>query len=624
MKLKKLAAVFMTAAISMTAVFSVPALAAEDAAQEIQENIEAAAEEVSGNVEDLEQNVEDLAAEAEQNIEDLAAEVEQNVEDLTEAASDAVEEASENVEDVAEAFKDGTLAQAAEESIEDAAELIAGETEALTDEVEGTPFRDLMEKNLDESMEQFKANYDAYLEDLEQARNGSEGTISLSLADQGKSLIGMFLPLDLSWFESLGLDVNVSIKDAKEIVKMAANLNGTPVATLLEQVDFETLDIAMGLPELAEGFLTANYKEMLETAGEADQESLQMVIDMMGSVSKLLSGEMPDAETIEPLVRKYVGLVLDAYEEGGVSETTATLSDLSQDVRFVAGILTEQSALDMVKNILTEARDDEDLKGLIEEYMSNGEEDVYAQFQSAVDEILEDLADDEAGDSGNIEVDIITDTEDAPIGCALYFDEEEPAEDPLAIAYRLTDGEIAEALYELNLDELQLDVYSNTTIKDGAESGYAEVYFGETPVLDVNIVNWAVSEDGRKADVTLNLSVPEMEADNEDEIASILSGFSAFDIDLDLHGDGSTSEMDLTVNMSGSPLGTLHFDAAPGEGVEEFDLEGSTTYDMMDEEAMNTYTSSLDINNLISNLLSAGMPEEFLNTVFSMFGGAEE
>ena len=595
MRRKKFLALLVSAGLCMNAVMPVMAEEAADAAQEVVEEAADAAEEA----------VEEAAEEVQEAVEEAVEEVQAAADDLAEDAEEAVQEAMEAAEDAAEALE-----------------------EAVPAAVSDLDFNTYLKGQLTDCIEAYGALYENNLEISKKSLEGSEATLSATLEDAGKALIGMFAPIDLSWLNSLDLAAGVSIQDGKEAELMTLYVNDKPIITFDVQMDLETMDMLMAAPDLSPLYIKANYMDILQTSAESGGSSIPVDPQVMKAVMSALvkfASNPPEKEVITRLMENYMLPFADAFIPGENSEYTVELDNVAEESTVLSGMLTESAAKSWMEDLLTRAKDDEDILSLITNYGPEGE-DLTASYQEAVGSLIADL--EEAGepeDDSAIVLRLCVNADGKTIGsqCSMVDGEEEEI---ISTAFAPSDGVNVPYYMDFTMDGTSLALYGTGTVgENGLVSGSYTLDVDNQPVVDILVEDYdpeSVKEGGFVGKYYITAAAPGEETD--EEMAQMLQFMSAFALNIESDFAVEGGEARVTVESSGADLGTISLYAGLGEPIEIIDPEalGEDEVVAMDEEGMNTFLSSMDPTSILSNLSEAGVTDEVLGTlVGSLMGG---
>ena len=99
-------------------------------------------------------------------------------------------------------------------------------------------YQEAEKKALNSVVESVKESWDEGLTDYQSVQKGMRSNITLQLDDAGRSMLGMFIPADVSWLERIGIDVNGTVSESAEAADMNLLLNDMPLCTMKVLIDF--------------------------------------------------------------------------------------------------------------------------------------------------------------------------------------------------------------------------------------------------------------------------------------------------------------------------------------------------------------------------------------------------
>ena len=484
-------------------------------------------------------------------------------------------------------------------------------------------FQDAAHKGLQESLDQYAEVYDAGVGSYEEAMKGVNATLDVSLEDSGKAFLGLVAPMDLSWLNGATLSMDATIADFSEAAKMDLLINGATILSMLFQMDIDTMDMLVQVPQISPTYLKGNYTQIMETALAEDPAAAEeipftpeMYNFMMKSLFSFLQNPL-SSEAITGIMDRYASMVLDSFEDLGAEEAVVTAGDITENATMVTGKLTEIAAYNIVTDVLKTAKDDADIKDILLSYGGDNAEESYAEFVAAIDKLLNDLAE-EAPDPESEEYVI----------CRLYVNDDDEVigsqsaitsygEEEVFMSCFVPSADNQSALH-LEVGESDFILDGKGEITDGLLSGNYLLCAGDEPIANIEVINYdaAAAEEGSFIG-TYRITL----ASDDEEMAF----FSAFGLTVNVNTSnvyGGT--IALTLDSNGAPLATVTMTAGYGDGAEVLDIASAEpALDMIDGEAMAEYMSSIDIGAIIQSLLDAGVPEDFINGILGMMMGEE-
>lgn len=476
--------------------------------------------------------------------------------------------------------------------------------------------------------EELPANWDSYVENYEKSAAGTKSKITLSVEDTGRALIGALMGgTDVSWLKTLSFDSDISIKDGIEAITSSVLLNDSSVLNINLYMDLANLLEYIQIPELSEAYITAPISSDSDDSADA-QEFMKTYMTTLSD----LTSSLPDSKTIATLLDRYGNIVIDNLEEGSSVEESVSVDGISEDCTAYEGILTEKAVYAIVEDALTEAKDDEEIKALFEQY-SDGE-DQYKQFQDTVADALDDIdADDETDSESESFTSKVWVNADGKIVGREIGTVDGADTTPIFTWKAPTDGDNSALLLELTADDTSLTLTGSGTTADNLLNGDYILAVNGTETVDINVedLNTKPEKPGYY-NGTFNISFPTADtsdADTQDDTdgstsADMLAGFGAV-IKLTSDAEAETGQLDLTVTTSGSPIATLSITGEYGDGVSLPDLTKlDKTYDATDDTAMKEFLTNVNWDTFLSNVKAAGVPDELATQLEALLQSAVE
>lgn len=502
---------------------------------------------------------------------------------------------------------------------------------------------------LTESMKSFAAVYGKDLEEQEAAFEGSEGVLSLKLSDSGRVLLGNAAQIDASWLKGADIKVKVSMKDNTVGETMDICLNDQKICSIEYYMDTETTDIYMKIPEVSDSYIKMNMEEAAEIAeeearkaaeesaseegiseysydssyGNDSLEQAQNMLNVMDTVMNITE-YLPDAKAMEELLTTYLSILVDNAKEGTTGTDTVTVGDISQECTVYEGVLSEKEMLQVMQDVLTEARDDVNIKDILLKWGETEEdpEEFYAAYQGAVDAILSSVeAQTEVNDDDSYFFSKLwVDENGKAVGRQLGLHHEEGNIDPLITYQMPEDGEKFAMKLEISSEDGGFAISGGGEIKDSLLNGDYTVAVNGTDSVQIQVTDYD-TESMKEGNLNASYAFSLLPGMIDEESFALLSGY---DITADIKSEGTSGDIILNLLSQDVSLGELSLTANIGDGVEIPDFSGlENVCDMLDEQEAESYTASVKLDTIMDNLSAAGMPEELLGMVIGDVSAAE-
>lgn len=491
------------------------------------------------------------------------------------------------------------------------------------------------------SVAEFTSAYAESMKSSENLMSGAQADISLKLEDSGRSLLGFLVPDDISWADSLVLSTTSSFVDGKEGILMKVLLNDTQICTIEYYLDPETQDIFMKIPELSDKYIKVNLKEAAEIQAKSLEEAASDLSDdldsavtassdfmegysagLNASVSLFsdLSASMPEGSVLEELLNKYGTLIFDNVAEGESSQDTLTASDVSADCTVYEGQITLENGVKMANAILSEAKSDKELEGILSNWaqLLPDSEDLYDQFIKAIDTGLDSLKDVDTSDTDSyLSTRIWVDGNGDIAGRELGIHEGDTDTPILTWKMPKADSDFG-YLLSVTADDSSFELSGSGKIENDKLNGTYTFSQDSSPVVNIEVKDYDVaSEKEGNLNGTYTITFAE---DMANEDAAALQNFALI---MDISSAKDTGSISLSVTSGGSTLGTLSITSGAGETVDIPDLSSITeSYSAYDEDAMTAYATTMDFTEILSNLSDAGVPDEVITSILS--GGSSD
>ena len=241
-------------------------------------------------------------------------------------------------------------------------------------------FKHVVENNASDYVEKMA---DAYAEVMELYKNGE------TLQYDGKVTVGQktkdfvseysYQYVDINWLDSISYSGNSGYKDGKLYTDTTINVNGdkfTDYNTIMDE-DAMYLDF----PGLSDGGLRVEHEDGSEVIWQA--------ISAFYEVS-------PDKEVFKELYVRYINCLTENITEVEKKSDTITAGTVSKKYTKLSAKIDEKVVEKSLENVLTVAKDDEDIKELITDFcnadaISADADVVYEDFRDGIDDLIDEL-----------------------------------------------------------------------------------------------------------------------------------------------------------------------------------------------------------------------------------------
>ena len=434
---------------------------------------------------------------------------------------------------------------------------------------------------------------------------GAKVNMTLTVGDTALDLFEQAIfagpaPVDISFLKEINLDLDVGMDGQKQAIQMALGLKGQHIITANLLMNMADSVMHIGLPELNDQWLKIESGENVPNVITGGMSSTAMLAE--------LADALPDAETLTKVLDRYLAIVLDGLKNVDQTTTTLEVGGVKQECTVLTLKLNEEDAMNIVKSVLNTAKDDPDLKKIIEdaakgiaEIAGADEEwanEAYPDIREGIVDILAELeAETEFDTESFIQVDTYVDKNHNIIGMKAYGMSEQDSERGMVYFYSLTEGDKTAFEFAIPSDVDDTDDFkiSGTGTKtSGKTSGTYTVSMQGMDMVTVKIAD-LTEETGT---ITLAPNMDMFPGEVEDMLGDLA-------LEIKLSADG------IALNILGDNEQLL------GIVLKAVDSDGpsldapSNAVDITDSSALEKWTEKLVMDKVMENLEKAGAYEFF-------------
>ena len=510
-----------------------------------------------------------------------------------------------------------------------------------TSQVFAASYKETEKAALDKLVAGFSAYWDAVMAQYEKGQEtGFNAKMKLTVEETGKAVLGAMVGMDFSWLNTVTMDMTEIIKDGKEAINADILLNDAPVGTMNICMDLANMTEYFQIPELSQNYMAIPLIPSMEetiadetgamseediAAYQAYMEKYQASMETYLKIVSDMTTVLPDTKTLSTLLDRYGNILIENFGDETVTEEALSVEGVSEDCTVYEEILTEQEVLSILREVLTTAKEDQELKGLLDMWSeTGGGEDLYAQLVAGADSALADLPE-EGSEEINPEAamfnsKIWTNAEGKIVGREFGFTDETGTESYPLISWKNPSADGNSALYfELWLDTSSITLTGSGQSGDQGLTGEYVLAFDGVKTVGIGVNNLkSDTEAPGYMNGSFNFSL--LDTGTEEEPNPL----AAFGLTANIISDAAaqTSQVDFSLTSSGAPVVTLSVTGgyeASGESVEMPDqavLDAALSVES--EEDMTAYAEGLDWTTVLTNLGAAGVPEELINQLQMM------
>lgn len=439
-------------------------------------------------------------------------------------------------------------------------------------------------------------------------------SIDPSIAPMLSSLAGM----DMSWLSKISIVADEKFQDNALGIKYDIQLNDTEICPVNVYMDMTTTDVYMNIPTISDGYIYGG-NELLAGEFEEDMDidtgEDSLILPENFSMSEYMQ-TMPSAADIEDFLNRYGSILIDKADEVETVEESLYASGAEQNCTRYTGYYLPSTINNMGKDIAAAAKEDTRLKEFLDNFSEiySPEENLYDYLiqsleSSGGDEVPSDeegfltfsVWKDENGRTAGFETSIFggTDPQTGEDSVVSFVYQNPKQDNNSGLIISLSDG------------TNYLDLQGSGTITDGKLDGMYTLHYNSDILFHVNVTGYD-TEAAKSGSIIGKYSFKAAEglAGANEELYSMLS---AFTLDADVNIQAAEQKYSLSLVSSDVALATLDVNMVPSSDMELPDLSAlENVYDASDETSMNGFAATLNLEPVLNNLLTAGMPEELL------------
>ena len=366
-------------------------------------------------------------------------------------------------------------------------------------------------KNIDE----FIDNLDSLYEntggiDLSSMQNMTmELDIGVELSDVLLNLLNSASETELSWEWLNDTTIHLSETTSGDKINMdiALGFKDKQLISANAIMDMAAGDIFLAIPLLTAKYLKISTEDMSDVT----------LPDMTQGAD--LSKILPEQKVLEDLIYKYFDLIMQSVAEVEKVDATITAGGVSQKCSALEFTLTQRQVADLIINVLTEAKQDNDLKNIIYsavEYILSMQDDMqsltmdveapysadeaYAEFvdgcNDAIESLNESIADGEITDETMVSISNFVNSKTDIIGIDATFTADDESFH-IFIGTAENDGNVGIQLFAEDISGKKLFEFvgKSTEVKDVLSGSYELLIDGES-MLFIDLENMQTTKEG--------------------------------------------------------------------------------------------------------------------------------
>ncbi|MCR5416326.1 MAG: zinc-ribbon domain-containing protein [Pseudobutyrivibrio sp.] len=454
----------------------------------------------------------------------------------------------------------------------------------------------------------------------------SEAEVNIALEDPAKILLESspeYSGVDISWLNTIKITATTSVNSDYFGINGILNLNDQDIGSMDIYADYGKEYLYFQSPELSEKYLGLPIDS-------TDGESIQEAFNIASAQAAESSENTPSGDELKELSAKYAGIIAENISGLEKGKGTCEAQGVSQSCTTISGPLTNYVDAKVRYNLYKEFINDAQMREALRVIMtsSNAMDEMTSDdaeefdFDTYYDDLVEEMSDQmvdlrqvikdcEKNDSkiediGEIE--IFIDKNDTVVGFD-WADDDRTVE---YYYYKPMDGDS----YGLRMGAKQDGVTLNEVTGSGEEfdtslTGTFSFVEDDLDVASLEIVTLdkkALEDDTIDGEFKLTYNNLDL-----DDISSVLAGTLTFDVDATITAE--TRDFTIGVLSGDTKYLTITSTAKQTTAGAQSAPAADQVIDASTEDGIYEYLFSMNMTDLVSNLKTAGVPEEYTTTL---------
>ncbi len=408
----------------------------------------------------------------------------------------------------------------------------------------------------------------------------ASGSIDITPGDSLLSLLGGNIPegVDLTWLKKLSLSYDLQSNGdlMKEVIGLG--LNGKNIVSMDIVANMASSVLYIALPEWSNKYIKLDASAM---GGGAD--SAVGAVTGSGITTMLESLKLPQGKALNNLLMKYIQLAYKGITD--VTKEKAPFTVNGTDITLTAYTckITEKIAADILISVLTEAKKDATIKGMLPDSTN---------YEASIDALLSTLQADTDYDTTEV-LYLVTyvDEQNNIVGRKLALLENDTA--TVDVQYIVAEGKTDISLYS-----------GDSMIALRGENGTYQLLM-TTAGNQFTLADIKVSGNEKKGTLTIT--------PNEFTLQALLG--QPLDLSLELSWDSTTADAKVGIDAYLNKDLLLGIQISGKETTPGNISVPSDTIDVNNQIALQNWLASINLETLLNRLLDAGVPQSLFGAL---------
>ncbi len=490
-------------------------------------------------------------------------------------------------------------------------------------------FRYVTEKSVTAFTDNLSKGYGNFVEKASSGETGnsSKMSVKLNVGDTALNMLEQAIgaEIDLNWLKNISFDMDVNTEDNVSQLLAAININGKKLVDADVIADMNNNDLFVGLLSLSEKYLKVDMEPMDSNAGNAYVQGNTYAQDAINSVVfEILNDEefvkaLPTEKEFNEILTGYVKVIINAIEKVEKTTEKVTVDGVTEELTVINIQIDHEDFLKIVTAVLEEVKTDEDFKAYMTDFLKYLEKKGYAdnpdgwvkEFYDLVDQAIAEIKETEI-EEGILYITQYVDSLSDVVGVKLGFDDDE-----IISSIEVHDGDAFAK--EIEIGGLITVKGKGTEKKDVINAEYKLVVEGET-YIEVTAKDFYTDEEDElrgKLYFAPTASLYELMGMDSSTVTAL--SIAKLELELGFDMNEKSARVDVNVLSGGNIFVGV---TVSGEETKAEDIKLPSDQVVCDESKVMEWAASLDFSKIAENAKNAGVPDEIVELVSSMFSGS--
>ena len=449
---------------------------------------------------------------------------------------------------------------------------------------------------------------------------GTKATLKPQIGDSAKKLIEDSLggKTNVDWINDISLSTSGKSDGENGQATLSIKLSESEILTLDTIVASKERMLYLALSNLSDKYIKTKIEvdESSEEAFDISQKLAQALNDPE------FKATLPSEKELEELLKKYSDTVIAQLEAESVTTMYMTVGEINGEYTVVEYHITEEDFYEILETILEMAKEDEELKEIIESvcgYLADKEiiskdVDCYGEFKDAIDEMLESVKESKAkaGDDEPIIFKNLVNAKHEICGRIIEADGKE------VLSY-ITVQKGTKIATEFEMDKVKVE--GEGEVKSGKLNAKYTLKVDNKAYAYVNLEDVSVVKLGNDTfEGTIKVEFTDSLIDEMDEELSNIMKKYNFSLVIKSQGNEKNSNTEISILSKGELFAGLVI------GIEKVEEAVSITVpsdavDSTDKEAVTEWAKGLDTEKIVKGLRDGGLDGDLVTMVETLLNG---